>query len=237
MIELQLADGRILQFQEGQQPSLSGAGLLQEQDIAAIGTDALSVSERLPRGPDFILSEPGNPDRRLAVELKSRLSRPRTHAAQEQLARYAGELVRQFGRDLPLQLWVLSRDGSSIEVSNYSAEGGLQDATIYNLTNVSTRETEAAASVDPIVAGSTEVDTERVTKRLDDWEQRIRRLYDTVQGWCENLPDVEVDQHLAVSINEEMMRRYAVRREIFPCCAWCAASRCFSRSSRMVSGS
>lgn len=214
MIELQLVDGRVLQFEAGERPFHAGAGPLREQDIAGIALDELTSSERLPRGPDFLLSDPNKPGRHLAIELKNFRSGSQT--ARQKIAYSAGELTKRFGSQFPLQLWMISLDGSSIDVSNYSEDGGVGKPTTYRLSNVSTRTTGDSAYPDQVVADAIEISTEYVIKRLDDWERRILSLYSTTIQWCEHVPGVRADQRLTVMIDEEMMQRYAVSPRKLP---------------------
>ena len=59
-----------------------------------------------------------------------------------------------------------------------------------------------------------QIDARHIRRRVDDWEARVRGLYDTICGW---LPDGWTSREgLPVSMHEEMMRRSGVAAREIP---------------------
>lgn len=216
MIELELRDGRVLAFDQGAgrsaDPKLDA---LREGDVAGIRTDDLPDSRGLRTGPDFILSHPSRPDATIAVELKAGLATlsPK-NGSLGQLQKYRKDLLVEYGHEVPLQLWLLTRDGRSLRIWIVDERGGLRDEREYHLAQVSSRASDAS---DAMIAGESGVTTQGLITAIEDWENKIRVLFATIRDWCHALgPDILADETHTVTMDEELMRRYAVPTRELP---------------------
>jgi hypothetical protein len=50
----------------------------------------------------------------------------------------------------------------------------------------------------------------QVVEEVEDWVHRVRGLYDEIQTWLGNRPDLHCEQSRSVIMSEEMMQRFAV---------------------------
>jgi len=139
MIELELRDGRVLAFDQGADNNADArSGALLEVDVAAIRTDDLPDSRELRMGPDFVLSHPNRPDATTAVELKTGLATLNLQDRllkqwQPQLAKYHNDLLVGYGHEIPLQLWLLTRNGRGLRTWIVDQSGGVHDEREYHL--------------------------------------------------------------------------------------------------------
>lgn len=212
MIELQLSDGRILTFSEEPPARRRALTPWQEHDITGVRSDERLQSSRLKRGPDFLITNPTDPNSELAVEVKLG-TKPPEHAARS-LTKLSNELQRDFGRNIPLQLWLLPRDAGSLRVLEVDQHGNAHGERLYHLTNVASQEADSA---DAVLASSPKLDTEYLTRRADNWEVRVHQLYGSVQEWCaqtngELVPQIDG----RVTMWEDLMKRYAVTPRELP---------------------
>lgn len=63
---------------------------------------------------------------------------------------------------------------------------------------------------------------EYIQARIDDWEQRLNRLYSEIEAWYDQLPDVSPKQFLRGSVlqrDEEPMVEFDITPRMFPTCS------------------
>jgi hypothetical protein len=175
----------------GNEGSLAGAA-----DRDEIGRDS---------GIDFSYFD--DDGRRVAVEFKV-ASGPTAKLARDslgQLRSYAAAFPAAFDR---VELWVFDRKTSTLLV--WSQGDGNAEQT-YGLTNVLSMER-------PLLANQSRrgsFDSEYVESRVRLWQAQVQQLYAQISDWCTNA-NYSVDSNSTVEMNEELMRRFAVRPTHLP---------------------
>jgi len=68
-----------------------------------------------------------------------------------------------------------------------------------------------------MIAGDSGVTTQALITAVEDWEDRIHALFATVRDWCRVLgPEILAEETHTVTMDEDLMRRYAVPTRELP---------------------
>jgi len=227
-LTIDLADGRRVRFEDAPRPPNGEPphGPIHDIIVGAQVEGFEGHMLRPTKGPDLVAVDENDPSNVLVIEVKGDIRKitPGLFSDERIQRDLAGWLSERHidGRQLRVtkELWRPDLAGHALWVYTLDSAGQRIDPPKYYRIEAVTMLPQSTddTSISVQHAEGQEINTAYLTRRVDDWENRIRTLYDDIREWLRgaDTEKYQLDTNEVVTMHEELMQRFAVPARKLP---------------------